>query len=60
MVDIVHLREQAKRCRRLAADIGDRRTIQALIDLASEYERQAADLEEHGQPSGDDTEPQTR
>jgi PAS domain-containing protein len=39
-----HLREQAKRCRRLATSISDQRTIGTLKDMAQEYEEQAAHL----------------
>jgi len=40
-----NLREQASRCRRLARDVGDARTAQALIQLAEDYDRKAAALE---------------
>ena len=39
-----YLREQAKRCRRLAAAISDMRTISTLKGMAEEYEGQAAQL----------------
>jgi PAS domain S-box-containing protein len=39
------LREGAKRCRRLAADVGDRQTVSALRALAEESEAKAAELE---------------
>jgi len=40
-------REQALRCRRLARDVGDARTAQALIKLAEDYDRKAAGVEAH-------------
>jgi hypothetical protein len=44
--ELDHLREQAARCRRLAADFADLQTVQALTQLAAEYERRARELEE--------------
>ena len=40
------LREQAARCRRLASSALDRRTIDALSAMASEYEDEASRLGE--------------
>jgi hypothetical protein len=40
------LRREAARCRRLAAEITDRWTIDALLQLAEEFEKAAATLEE--------------
>ncbi|MGH7038874.1 MAG: hypothetical protein ACREE1_12140, partial [Stellaceae bacterium] len=37
-----YLREQAARCRRLAAHVRDRELQQRLLDLAEEYERKVA------------------
>jgi PAS domain-containing protein len=42
---IAELRSQAQRCRRLARDVGDPRTAQALHTMAIEYEAKASDLE---------------
>jgi PAS domain S-box-containing protein len=42
-VDYLHA--QAERCRRLAATIGDDRTVETLLRMASEYEARAAELE---------------
>jgi hypothetical protein len=39
--DIGSLRAQAARCRRLAAGVGDRRTAQALNQMAEEYDARA-------------------
>jgi Protein of unknown function (DUF2934) len=39
------LREQAKRLRRLASGIDDRRTLEAIAELAAEYEAVAAAVE---------------
>jgi len=41
------LREQARRCRRLAAEVGDIRTRRSLTELAAEYDRRAYDLTSH-------------
>ena len=38
------MREQARRCRRLAAEVGDIRTRRSLTELAAEYDRRAYDL----------------
>jgi hypothetical protein len=43
--ELERLREQARRCRRLARDVSDGRTVQALAALAIDYDRQAAALE---------------
>ena len=40
--DIVYLRQQAERCRRLAAGCGDARTAQALRLMAEDYEARVA------------------
>jgi hypothetical protein len=48
------LRVEAARCRRLAAEITDRWTIDALLQLAEEFESMAATLEEAG-PASDPT-----
>jgi hypothetical protein len=45
--ELDRLREQAQRCRRLASDVSDRRTMQALTELALDYDRQAEELERH-------------
>jgi hypothetical protein len=39
------LREQARRYRRLASGISDRRTVEAITELAAEYEAAAAAME---------------
>ena len=39
------LREQARRLRQLASGIADRRTLEAIAELAAEYEAVAAALE---------------
>ena len=39
-----HLRAQALRCRRLAASVGDQRTVATLKLMAAEYEEQALSL----------------
>ena len=39
------LRQQAARCRRLAGTVGDRRTIEALTAMASEYDEEAGRFE---------------
>lgn len=49
-----YLQEQAARCRRLSAHILDREVQRRLLDLAEEYEREAAELAEtegNGQPA---------
>ena len=43
--ELDRLREQAQRCRRLAREVSDRRTAQALTELAFDYDRQAEALE---------------
>lgn len=40
-----YLRGEAARCRRLAGTIGDRRTVETLQHMASEYDARAAELE---------------
>lgn len=39
------LREQAKKCRRLADSIVDRQTIVALLEMAAVYEREANSID---------------
>jgi len=39
------LHERAMQCRRLAAGIGDQRTVDTLKQMASEYEAQARDAQ---------------
>jgi len=43
--DIPHLRQQAARCRRLAAGIPDDQARDRLLQLAQEYEARARALE---------------
>ncbi len=47
---IAELRDQARRCRRLAAGAGDQRTADTLNLFAEECEAKAADLERAAQP----------
>jgi hypothetical protein len=49
------LRSEAARCRRLAAEITDTWTIDALIHLAEEFETMAATLEDGGSASDPDS-----
>jgi hypothetical protein len=44
MMNLVNLKEQVERCRRLAK-CADRFTEKRLLDLASEYEARIAELE---------------
>jgi hypothetical protein len=39
------LRSQARRCRRLAGDVGNRQTADALFAMANEYDAKAEELE---------------
>ena len=43
--DIVYLRQQAERCRRLAADCADARTAHSLRLMAEDYAARAAEAE---------------
>ena len=55
----IHLRDQAKRCRRLARGIIDEATVQKLNQAADEFERaaEACEAAERGaQESGDSPE----
>jgi hypothetical protein len=44
-MDANRLREQARHYRRLASSLWDRQMVQALMELAAEYDRQAEALE---------------
>ena len=46
MEELAHLRQEAARCRRLAAQFLDKRTVNALTALADDYERRAREAEE--------------
>ena len=45
-----HLREQARRCRRLVQMIGDAQTIRALQKLAIDYEKKASEIRSQHRP----------
>ena len=45
MSEAAFLKEQAARCRRLAAMVTTRDVVETLLEMAAEYERRAAALE---------------
>jgi hypothetical protein len=47
--DSQYLWNQAARCRRLASDMLDKKTIKSLTELAERYDRQAAAIEGHAE-----------
>lgn len=54
MDDVKRLREEAARCRRLAEEFSDKRTVKDLTELADDYERRARELEGRLPPDAGD------
>ena len=50
MTDATYFLEQAERCRRLAAELNDQQTAAALVELAEEFARRAAELTDPPRP----------
>lgn len=50
MSEAVDLREEAKRCRRLAEGINDPKTLETLRRMAEDYEQRAAEAEDKPAP----------
>jgi hypothetical protein len=57
MDEVERLRDQAKRCRRLAGEFSDKQTGQTLVRLAADYDRQADELEKLLQRRADGGDP---
>jgi hypothetical protein len=55
MKDATQLRKDAEHYRWLAAGFADRRTVEAITELAAEYETTAQMLEDNQKTAGDDT-----
>jgi hypothetical protein len=49
--DVLHLRELAGKCRQVAAGLTDQKDIQALRQMASEYEAMADKIERAPMPN---------
>lgn len=50
MSEAADLREEAKRCRRLAEGINDAKTLETLRRMAEDYEKRAAEAEAEPAP----------
>ncbi len=48
MGESVRLRDQAAKCRRLAGGMTDERTVGSLLEVAHQYEAEAAEIEAKG------------
>ena len=55
MPDAAYLREQAERCRRLAATVTTTDVVETLLAMAREYDERAADLDREAGTAGEPT-----